>query len=127
MLDIEDRSGFALWQRLQQLFQLLLALAERQRAKIHSISEQQIERKEDELVGLAVGNRSLQRREIRVSLLIERDDLAVDQTIGQRTGLLGDGQEFVGPVQPFAGSKHSVAVLDPHLHAVAVELDLMAP
>src|ERR1700729_2801646 len=48
MLDIADRSGFALWQRLQQLFQLLLALAERQRAKIHSISEQQIERKEDE-------------------------------------------------------------------------------
>ena len=61
MLDIADQFGVALGPRLQQLLQLLLSLAERHAAKIHSIREQQIERKENEIVGLAVGKCCLQR------------------------------------------------------------------
>ena len=59
--------------------------------------------------------------------MVQRDDFAVDQRIGQRLGCSRDGAELVGPVQPFAGQQRHVAILDPQLHAIAVELDLVAP
>ena len=40
---------------------------------------------------------------------------------------LRDGAELFGPVQPLARVQRDLAVLDPQLHAVAVELDLVAP
>ncbi len=61
MFDIADQLGVALAARLQQFFQLRLALAERQCAKIFIIGKQQIEGKEDQIVGLAIGDRRLQR------------------------------------------------------------------
>ena len=46
---------------------------------------------------------------------------------GSDARLLRDGAELVGPVQPLAGLQRRLAVLDPQLHAIAVELDLVAP
>ncbi len=126
MLDIADRSGFA-FPRFQQLLQPRLALAERQAAKVFAIGEQQVERIEDQIIGLAVGNRGLQRGKIRRAFMVERDDLAVNQHIGQRAALFGDRMKLVGPVQTFAGFKPGLAALDAQLHAIAVELDLVAP
>ena len=60
-------------------------------------------------------------------VMVERDDLAVDQHVGQRAALLGDRRELVGPVQPLAGLQRGLATLDAQLHAVAVEFDLVAP
>ena len=78
-------------------------------------------------IGLAVGNRRLQGGKIRRALGIERDDLAVDQHVGQRAAFPGDRLELVGPVQPLARLQRGLAVLDAQLHAIAVELDLVAP
>ena len=87
MLDVADQLFFAI-PPLQQLLQAFLALAQRQRAKILTIGEQQIEREEDEVAGLAVRDRRLQRRETGHAVVVERDDFAVDQRIGQRLALL---------------------------------------
>ncbi len=127
MLDIADRPCLRLGARLQQFFQACLPLGKRQAAQILAVGEQQVERIEDQLVGLAVGNRSLQRGEIRHGAVIEGDDLAVDQHVGQRGALFRDGAELLRPVQPLAGLERRLAVLDAQLHAVAVELDLVAP
>ena len=59
--------------------------------------------------------------------MVERDDLAIKQHVGKRFRFAGDRLEFVGPVEALARVEHSIAVFDPQLHAVAVELDLMAP
>src|SRR5579859_6313185 len=60
MLDIPDQFGFSL-SRLQQLLQTLLSLAKQKGTNIHSIREQQIEREENKVAGLAVRYRRLQR------------------------------------------------------------------
>ncbi len=89
--------AFSVPPRLQQFFQPRLSLAERQAAEVFAAGEQQIEHVEDQLVGLAVGDRGLQRGKIRRAIMIERDDLAVDQRIGQcaaffRNDILGQGR-----------------------------------
>ena len=127
MLDIADQAGFALGPRFQQFFQLRLSLGERQAAYIHSIGEQQIEREENEIVGLAVGKCGLQRGKIRRAVMVERDDLAVNKHIGKRASLVRNRLKLFGPVQAFSGLQRGLAVLDPQLHPVAVEFDLVAP
>src|SRR5260221_14330698 len=102
MLDIADRFCLALGPRLQQFFQPRLALAEWEAAQIQSAREQQIERVEDEIVGLAVGNRSLQRREIRRAVMVERDDLAIEQHIRQRVSFPPLALKLVVLAKPFA-------------------------
>ena len=82
MLDITDVLRPAL-ARLEQRIQPRLALGQRQAAQVKAIGKQQVEREEDQAVGLAVGNRSLQVRKIRRAVVIERDDLAVDQRVRQ--------------------------------------------
>ena len=126
MLDVADLLVLA-FPRVQQFLQPPLALDQRQRAKILAIGEQQVERVEDQILGLAVGDRGLQRREVRRAVVIERDDLAVDHHVRQRAALPGDGGELFGPVEALAGFQGRLAILDAQLHAVAVELDLMAP
>ncbi|MHC2386025.1 hypothetical protein ACVIHB_000841 [Bradyrhizobium liaoningense] len=59
--------------------------------------------------------------------MVERDDLAVDHRVGQRSRFLGNGGELAGPVETLARLQRRLAVLDPELHPVAVELDLVAP
>ncbi len=83
MLDIADQFAFALGPRFQQFLQLRLSIGERQGANIRSIREQQIEREENEIVGLAVGKCGLQRGKIRHAVMVERDDLAVNKHIGE--------------------------------------------
>ena len=126
MLDVADLLVLA-FPRIQQFFEPALALGQRQRAKILAIGKQQVERVEDQILGLAIGQRGLQRREIRRAVVIERDDLAVDHHVRQCAAVPGDGGELFGPVEAFAGFQGRLAVLDAQLHAVAVELDLMAP
>jgi len=68
--------------RFQQLLQPRLAFAQRKRTKILAAGEQQIEREENEIAGLALGNCGLQRGKIRNALVIDGDDLAIDQASG---------------------------------------------
>ena len=126
MINVADQLFLSLL-LLQQALQAFLALAQRQRAKILTIGKQEIECKEDEVAGLVVRDRRLQRGKTGHAVVVQRDDFAVDQRIRQRLGCSRDGAELVGPVQPFSGQQRYIAILDPQLHAVAVELDFMAP
>ena len=126
MIDVANQLFFSI-PPLQQALQAFLALAQRQRAQILTIGKQEIERKENEIAGLVVRDRGLQRGKTGHAVVVQRDDFAVDQRIGQRPGCFRDGAELVGPVQPFSGQQRHIAILDSQLHAVAVELDLMAP
>ena len=125
MLDIADRFGFG--PRVQHFLQSRFALPKRQAAKIFAVRKQQVEGKEDQMIGLAVGYRRLQRGKIRRAMVVERNDLAIDEPIRQRARLFRDSGELVGPVQAFAGLEPGLAALDTQLHAVAVEFDLVAP
>src|SRR4051794_34100958 len=90
MLDIADQFAFALDPSLQQFFQLRLSLAERNTSQIYCIGEQQVKRKENQIIGLTIGKCRLQRRKVRRAVIVERNDLAVDQYVGKRASLLGD-------------------------------------
>ena len=127
MLDIADRFGFAPGPCFQQLPQSRFSLPKRQIPKVFPLGEQQVERKENQFIGLAVGNRCLQRGKVRRAILIKRDDFAVDEHIPQPGCLFRDSAELVRPVQTFAGLQRDLAGIDTQLHAVAVEFDLMAP
>ena len=59
--------------------------------------------------------------------MIERNNLAVDDGIRKFRSLLGNRGKFLGPVETLAGSQRDVAVFDPHLDPIAVELDLVHP
>ncbi len=59
-----------------------------------------VENKEDQTVGLALGQGRLQRREVRGAVLVQRHDLAVEQAVGQPGGGGGDGGEAAGPLDP---------------------------
>ena len=54
---------------------------------------------------------------------------AVDQSrLGRQLGdRVGDAREFCGPVEALAGQQLDLAVVEPRLQAVAVELDLVDP
>ena len=73
--------------------------------------EQQIEDEVDQVLRPPVREGRLQRREVRRAAVIERDDLAVDDRIGQARGGLGDGLELVGPVEAFARAQGGSAIL----------------
>ena len=62
-----------------------------------------------------------------MALAVECDDLAVDDGVGQLRGGFCDGRKLLGPVEPLAGFECHLTVLDPHLDAVTVELDLVHP
>ncbi|MHC2538448.1 hypothetical protein ACVJMY_008017 [Bradyrhizobium diazoefficiens] len=126
MLDIADLVRFPLL-CLQQLLEPRLTLPERKAAIVAAFGEQEIEGKEDEVLGLAIRQRGLERGKVRRAVVVERDNLAVDHGLRQRIRLLRDGGELVGPVETLAGLQRRLAVLDAKLHAVAIELDLVAP
>ena len=111
----------------EQALQACLAFGQHELAQIFAVREQQVEDEEYERVALAVRKRCLQRREVRRAVAAERHDLAVDQAIGQGLRLAHDRVEFLRPVETLARAQHRAAVRDAQLHAVAVELDLMAP
>ncbi len=127
MLDIADGSvafelGFG-----QQGGKLLLALAQRQVAKILALGEQKIEGEVDQIASVALGQGRLQGSEIRRALVVQRHHLAINQAIGQAARGLGDGGELFSPVEPGAGQQRGMSIFDAKLDAVAIELDLMHP
>jgi hypothetical protein len=62
--------------------QSLLARGQGISAQVLAIAEQEIEGVEDEVVGLALRQRCLERSEIGRAVVIEGDDLAVDDRVG---------------------------------------------
>lgn len=60
-------------------------------------------------------------------MVVERDDLAIDDTIRQALERLGHGPEPLRPVEALARLQGDLAASDTRLDAIAVELDLMDP
>ena len=111
----------------EQSLQSRLAFAQRQLAQIVALDEQKVEGKEDQLVGLVVGQSRLKHCEVRRAVLVQRHNLAVEQAIGKRFRDLGDAGELGGPVQPLPRTELCIAVYDAELNAIAIELDLVRP
>ena len=107
--------------------QAVLAAGQRQVAKILETVKQHVEHEEHQALGVARGNRRLQRGEIGSAGLIQRHDLAIDYAIAQRRAGGGDLRKLRRPIQAFAGSKARLAANGAQLHAIAVELDLVSP
>ena len=126
MLDVAQRPVLAL-EPVQKILQPLLALDKRQPTQILAVSEEKIEGEEDQGVGLALRKCRLQGAKSGTPAPVERHGLAVDHAVRQGLRLLRDGGEFLRPVQPLACAQHRLAVLDPQLQAIAVELDLVSP
>ncbi len=76
-------SGCAAPAALDQRLQPRLALAQRQAAQVLAPREHQVEDEEDQVVGLALADRRLQRREVGRAGVVQRHHLAVDQAVGQ--------------------------------------------
>ena len=104
-----------------------LALLERQRAQIFSPCEQKIEREQDEVFGFTLRQRGLQGAEARQAARIERHGFSVDHAVGESLAVLGNGGEAVGPIKTCTGAKMRPTAGHAHLHAVAVEFDLVRP
>ena len=111
----------------QQGFQPCLALGQRTGTQILSAIEEKIEHEIDQILGPAIRECRLQRREVRRARVIECHNLSVDDGIGQVGRSLGNSAELPGPVEAFAREHRRGAILDVELHAVAVELDLVNP
>src|SRR5262245_56131427 len=90
---------------------------------------QQIEDIVDEAVTLSCLERRLKPRKAREAVLVLHYDLAVDQrpARGKLCDDSGDIGKFAGPVEAFAGEQADLAMVEPRLDAIAVELDLMDP
>jgi hypothetical protein len=73
-----------------------LSLGERLRAQVLQASEHLIEDEEDQIVGLAVRDRRLQRGEVGGAGMVERADLAIDDPVRQPGPGPDNGREF-GP------------------------------
>jgi hypothetical protein len=59
--------------------------------------------------------------------MVERAGFAVDHAVRKLRRDIGDRLELGRPVEPLARPQDRLAVLDPELQAIAVELDLMHP
>ena len=75
----------------EQLSQPLLPFGQRQRAKILAALEQQIEDEVDQVPRAPFRQRRLQRGEVRSAVVVERNDLAVDDAVGQPAARFGNG------------------------------------
>ena len=111
----------------QQFLEAGLAFHQRQRTQVLASLEQQIKRKENEVLGFLLRQRGLQRGEAWQATLIQRHDFTVDHAVRQRVGVSCDGGEAVGPVKTGAGADDRAAVLHVELRAIAVEFDLVCP
>ena len=83
----------------------------------------------DEALALPCLQRRLQLGKTRNAFLVLDHDLAVDQR--RLRGQLGDGggdvRKFFGPIETLAGEQTDLAVVEPSLDAITVELDLVHP
>ena len=126
MLDVANPRGVLIVLREKRL-QERLAFRQRSLAQILAVRMEQIEGEADESIRLAIGERRLQRREVGCAVIVERDDFAVDETVGQRFRSGRDRLELCGPVEAFARLERDFAGGDAQLHTVAVELHLVTP
>src|SRR4029077_3213068 len=113
---------------VDDLFQVRLALDQRQLPQIAAIEVEQIERDQHDL-GRSALQLVLQHREVGGAIFGGRDDLAVDD---RGTGVdvpfgVGDLAETLGPVIAAPGEDLDRLVGEMDLHPVAVELDFMYP
>ena len=92
---------------VEQLLQPRLALAQRQVAQILAVGEQQIEDEEDQVVGLALGQRRLQGGEIRRAVVVERHASPSMMQSGKPRRSLGDRLELVASSRGPCGSSAS--------------------
>lgn len=99
---------------------MLLPLDQRKRSQIFVSGEEQVEGKEDEVIGFPFRQGGLKRCEVGRSVFIERTDLAIDQTIGEPSSRCRDCRPFLRPVQTFAGFERHIAAFHPHLDPVTV-------
>ena len=60
-------------------------------------------------------------------MLIQRDDFAVDDAVGQLGGVLGDCAEAVGPIKTLARADDRAALFNPDLRSIAVEFHFVCP
>ena len=123
MLDI-PKAGRA---RSEQFRQALLAIRQRRLSQVLAVGVQQVEHEVDEVAGLFVDEPGLQCREARHAALVQGDDLAVEEAIGQRLPRVRDFREAARPVESLARAERGRAAGHAHLHPVAVELDLVPP
>ena len=89
--------------------------------------KKQVECKEDEVSGLARGKSRLKGGEIRCTVMVESDDLAVDDGVREVRPGAGNFGKLVRPIKPLSRPQFYDAIFNNHLYAIAVELDLMAP
>jgi hypothetical protein len=64
--------------------------------------EQEIERKENQVLGLALRQGCLKRRKVGRSVGVEGDDLTVDDAIRRLQRGIRNGAEFRRPIEPLA-------------------------
>ena len=78
-------------------------------------------------IGLAFGQRRLKCCKVGSTLFVEGADLAIDDRVGQVCRCGGDGRILGGPIEALAGFQRDLTILYTHLHAIAVEFDLVDP
>src|SRR5262249_53882313 len=124
MLAVLDRSALP-----DQSCQFRLAFDERQVGEIAPIEVEEIEHVIDEAVALSRLERGLQRRKAGDPALVLDHDLAVEQRRvgGKRGDGMGDVGKFFVPMEALAGEQTGLAIVEPRLNAIAVELDLVDP
>lgn len=110
------------------LLELRIAPKERLLPEVAAVEVEQIKRHQDDLVRAAL-EFFLQHRKIGRAVRGGHDDLAVDDGRCRLDvpRVVGDFLEAVGPVVSAAGEDIYGFVRPVHLHAVAVELDLVNP
>ena len=127
MLDVANFGRVLPVYLLDQSLQGLLAVNKALLSQVFAPKKQQIEGEEDQVIGLAVGQGSLQTSEIGRAPMVQRNDFSVDDAIRQGSGGLCYCAELGSPIQALARLQRDVTVLYPHLNAVAVEFDLVDP
>jgi len=128
MLAVADRLAGGL-RGCQQAPKLGLALEHRPIAQVSAVEIQQVEDVVDEGVAPALLEGGLQLREIGNAALVLDHDFTVDHGgLGRQLGDCGrDVGKLTRPIEAFAGEQLHVAVIEPSLNAVTVELDLVDP
>src|SRR5947209_14660577 len=84
----------------QQGLKPCLAIGKQSWSQVGFVIKQKVESIKDQVVGLLLRQCRLQSSEIGSAVLIEGNDLAVDDRIGQRLGLSCDRTELPGPIEP---------------------------
>src|SRR5262249_37140186 len=113
----------------EQALERGLAFDERQLRQVVPVEMQQVEYIVDEVLAVLGLERLLQLREVGNATLVFDHDFAVNKRglPGQLADRSSDVRELVGPVEALAGEQAYLALIEPRLDAIAVELDFVNP